>query len=235
MNRPRVFGVALAALVLGGCFMSPQVKVHEPTTTRPAPAAASAASAAAGGAIFQAASYRPLFEDRRARYVGDTLTVVLNEKISASQKSNTSVSRTGSVEVDVPKVTLPLIDNVPTVKGYLKRLPGTEIDATSSNKMDGKGETASSNLFTGTITVTVVEVLPNGNLIVSGEKQIGTNREKETLRFSGVVNPATIVAGNTVSSTQVADARLDYRGEGAVDSAQVMGWLARFFLTFLPF
>jgi flagellar L-ring protein precursor FlgH len=229
----RFYAMAVAC-VLSGCFMAPQVRVHEPTTVRPAPAAAPAA-APHDGAIFRAASYRPLFEDRRARYVGDTLTVLISERISSTQKNATSVNRTGSVAVDVPAVSIPLIDNVPVAKGYLKRLPGTEIDASSAIKSDGKGESSASNAFTGTITVTVVEVLPNGNLLVSGEKEIGTNRELERLRFSGVVNPATIVAGNQVRSALVADARLEYRGEGAVDSAQIMGWLSRFFLSFLPF
>ena len=223
-----------AAFALGGCFTGPQVKVHEPTTARPL-AAPAAAAQPADGAIFRVAAYQPLFEDRRARFVGDTLTIAISEKISAAQKSNTSVSRTGSVKVDVPTVNVPLINNVPVLKGYLNRLPGTEIDASSSNKSDGKGEAASSNTFTGTITATVIDVLPNGYLLVAGEKEIGTNRELERLRFSGVVNPATIMAGNVVSSAQVADARLDYRGEGAIDSAQVAGWLARFFLTFMPF
>ena len=83
--------------------------------------------------------------------------------------------------------------------------------------------------------MTVIEVLPNGNLLVSGEKQIGINQGSEFVRFSGVVNPATISPANAVSSTQVADARLEYRGNGYIDEAQTMGWLARFFLTFLPF
>mgnify|MGYP003332853604 CR=1 FL=1 len=88
---------------------------------------------------------------------------------------------------------------------------------------------------TSTITVTVIEVYPNGNLLVSGEKQIGLKEGEEFIRFSGVVNPMNITASNTVQSTQVADARIEYRGNGQVDSAQVMGWLAKFFLTFLPF
>lgn len=204
--------------------MTPQVRVHEPATARPA-APPPPPPSANGGAIFQAASYRPLFEDRRARYVGDTLTILISEKISANQKSNTSVSRTGSIALDVP-----------TVRGVPgKTFQDAKIDASSANKMDGKGETASQNSFTGTITVTVIEVLSNGHLVVSGDKEIGTNRELERLRFSGVVNPVSIMAGNTVSSAQVAEARLEYRGEGAIDSAQVTGWLARFFLSFLPF
>lgn len=220
-----------AGLALSGC-LSPKVNVQEPTSALPAPPPA---AAPANGAIYQAASFRPLFEDRRARFVGDTLVVSISERISAAQKNSTSASRSGSVALDVPTVNVPLVSNIPVVGGYVNRLPGTEIAGSGATKTDGKGETAASNTFTGTITVTVIQVLGNGNLVVSGEKQIGTNREKETLRFSGVVNPASIMAGNVVSSTQVADARLDYRGEGAVDSAQVAGWLARFFLSFLPF
>ncbi|MBU3748783.1 MAG: flagellar basal body L-ring protein FlgH, partial [Burkholderiaceae bacterium] len=86
-----------------------------------------------------------------------------------------------------------------------------------------------------TITTTVMEVLPNGNLRIAGEKQIGTNREVERLRFYGVVAPVTIRNGNRVQSSQVADARIEYVGNGSIDSAQVMGWLSRFFLSALPF
>jgi flagellar L-ring protein precursor FlgH len=109
------------------------------------------------------------------------------------------------------------------------------LDANSANKFDGKGGATNNNDFTGTITVTVIEVLANGNLVVSGEKQIGINQGSEFIRFSGVVNPSTITNGNSVSSAQVADARIEYRASGYIDEAQVMGWLARFFLTFLPF
>ncbi len=227
-----LLAASIAPCLLAGCFMSPQIKVHEPTTVRPpeTPAVRNG-----NGAIFQVASYRPLFEDRRARYVGDTLVVVINEKINATQKSATSTSRTGSIAMDVPTVNIPLLNGIPILKQIPDHTQGTAIDASSSNKMDGKGQTESSNVFTGTIAVTVIDVLPNGNLLVSGEKQLGTNREKESLRFSGIVDPKTIMAGNSVSSAQVADARLDYKGEGQIDSAQVAGWLARFFLTFLPF
>jgi len=97
-----------------------------------------------------------------------------------------------------------------------------------------KGATGADNAFAGTITVTVVETLPNGNLVVSGEKQVGINQNVEVLRFSGVVNPATVLPGNLVSSTQVADARLEVRGRGDIDQAQTVGWLAKFFLSFMP-
>ena len=85
------------------------------------------------------------------------------------------------------------------------------------------------------ITATVVEVLANGNLVIAGEKQIGIRRNSEVLKFTGVVDPAQIQPGNVISSTQVADARLDYRGGGYIEEAQVKGWLSRFFDSFSPF
>lgn len=212
-------------LFMNGC-MEGLVGVREPTTAvavavKPSP------PQAANGAIFQVASYQPLFEDRRARNVGDTLTVSINEKISASRASDSSTQRTGSVSYAVGALS--------GIFGAKNPLEGSLVDANSENKFQGKGATTSDNAFTGTITVTVVEVLPNGNLVVSGEKQIGINRNSETVRLSGVVNPVNIVSGNTVSSVQIADARLDYRGKGYIDEAQTMGFLARFFLSMLPF
>jgi flagellar L-ring protein precursor FlgH len=78
-------------------------------------------------------------------------------------------------------------------------------------------------------------VLPNGNMLVSGEKQIGIGADSEFIRFSGVVNPVNLGASNSVNSVQVADARIEYRANGQIQSAQVAGWLVKFFLTFLPF
>ena len=90
-------------------------------------------------------------------------------------------------------------------------------------------------MFTGTITVTVIDVFANGNLLVSGEKQVGINHGSEFIRFSGVVNPNNITSANSVNSVQVADARVEYRGSGQIENAQNMGWLSRFFLNVLPF
>jgi len=212
----------LVVLAISGCASSQTVSVHQPLSVRPS---APQMPTYAGGAIFSATSYQPLFEDRRARNVGDTLIIAINEKINASKDSSTKTGRTGAVTASVPK-----ISGLPG-----KSLQGLSIDGSSNNSFEGKGETASNNSFTGTITVTVLEVLPNGNMLVSGEKQIGINRGTEFIRFSGVVNPVNIVAGNTVASTQVADARIEYRADGPIDEAQVVGWLSRFFLTFMPF
>ena len=125
---------------------------------------------------------------------------------------------------------------MPAVKGVLgSTFKGFSGNANTSNTFEGKGETASSNQFTGTITVTVIEVLPNGNLVVAGEKQIGIRQNSEVLRCKGVIDPKSIQPGNVVSSTMVADARLDYRGGGYIEEAQIQGWLARFFNSWMPF
>jgi flagellar L-ring protein FlgH len=214
----------LALLALTACTaLDPKPVVQEPTTVRPV---ASQYKAPANGAIFQAdGPYHPLFEDQRARNVGDTLVITINEKLAASQKSSSSANRDGSSSVDIP-----VVHGLPG-----KFLQGAELSAKTGNKFEGKGETAKDNVFTGIITVTVIEVLANGNLRVAGDKQIGINKNVEVLRFSGVVSPATILQGNTVSSTQVADARIDHRGAGYISEAQTMGWLQRFFMNVLPF
>jgi flagellar L-ring protein FlgH len=218
--RRAAFALALAALALAGC--NPVVQVREPTSARPE---ARPPAVPRDGAIFSDATYRPLFEDRRARLVGDTLTIQLNEKLNASKKGSSSAERTGTASVAVP-----------TIRGLPgKSFQGATLDAQTSTTFEGKGETEASNLLTGTITVTVIEVLPNGNLIVSGEKQIGITKNAELIRVSGVVNPVNILPGNVVSSTQIADARIDYRSAGYIDEAQMMGWLTRFFNVVLPF
>lgn len=213
----------LVPLVLSACVTNtPPSAVHQPMSIRPEPRMASGPT---NGAIFNIASARPLFEDRRARFVGDTLTITIQETVQASKKGNTTAERSQTVSASVP-----------TIVGLpFKGAQGTALEASDSNKFSGKGENSSSNTFNSTIAVTVIEVLHNGNLLVSGEKQIGLKEGEEFVRFSGIVNPNSVTSANTVPSNQVADARIEYKANGFIDSAQVMGWLGRFFLTFLPF
>ncbi len=233
-RRPIARGVALAQVALcagtwllacltAGCAMTPKSIVQEPTTARPVEMPA---PAVANGAIFQTNyNYQPLFEDRRARNIGDTLIININEKTNASKNSASSAAKSGSTKFSAP-----------TVSGLPgKSFQGAELSDSSAHSFDGKGESAANNDFTGTITVTVTQVLSNGNLLVSGEKQVALNQGTEFIRFSGIVSPNTITGTNSVSSTQVADARIEYRANGYIDEAQTMGWLARFFMTFLPF
>ena len=176
------------------------------------------------GAIFQASNYRPLFENHRARLVGDTLTVTISEKVSAVQKSTSTVDRSGAVAASVSA--LP----------FLKPSALTRATASGSdtNTFSGKGTTENSNDFSGTVTATVVQVLPNGHLVVAAEKQIGVNANVDVLRFSGQIDPQSITPGNVVESTRIANVRIEQRGRGQQAEAQSVGWLARFFLNVMP-
>ena len=212
----------LAALSISACTTVPPTNVHQPMTARPAPRQE---TAAASGSIYQAGTSRTLFEDRRARYVGDTMTILITETTSASTKSNTTANRSTSISASVP-----------TISGLPgKSLQGLDLSANSANNLAGKGDAAANNVFTGSITVTVIEVLPNGNLQVSGEKQVSIGAGTEFIRLSGIVNPYFISTANTISSTNVADARIEYKESGVISEAQIMGWLARFFMSVLPF
>ena len=214
--------LVLAVLLISACTTVPPTNVHQPMTARPAPRTE---TLPASGTIYQAGASRTLFEDRRARYVGDTMTIAIAETTSASTASNTTASRSGSISASVP-----LISGLPG-----KSLQGLGLSAESANSHDGKGAAAAKNVFSGTITVTVIEVLPNGNLLVSGEKQVSIGAGTEYIRLSGIVNPYFINAANSISSGNVADARIEYKEAGVISEAQVMGWLARFFLSALPF
>lgn len=211
---------------LTGCASlqnTPEVDVVPVSAVRyaaPAPVAA-----APTGGIFQAVSYRPAFEDPRARLPGDSLTIQITERVSASQKSSASIDRSGDVSASVSAF--------PFLKAA--QLGKLDTGASSSNAFAGKGGTESSNNFSGSITATVLEVLPNGHLVVAGEKQIGVNQNVDVLRFSGTVDPRQIQPGNVIASTQVANTRIESRGRGAQGEALSIGWLARFFLSVIPF
>jgi flagellar L-ring protein FlgH len=218
--------LCLLAVAASGCatvndYRVPPVEVGK---APPVVAAPAVAAPAANGAIYQAASYRPMFEDHRARLPGDTLVVNIVEKVSASQKSTSSIDKSGTLSGAV--TALPLVSS--------NSFGRATVGGTSSNTFGGKGATESSNDFSGTITVLVTGVLPNGHLTVQGEKQIGVNANVDVLRFSGQVDPRAIQPGNAVPSTQIANVRVEHRSRGQQGDAQVMGWLSRVFLSVMP-
>ena len=214
---------ALTLLAQQGCaFFGPTVDVAETTPPIPEP---TPAPPAAMGSIYKAANYRPLFEDHRARLLGDTLVVQIVEKVTAVQKSTSSIDKSGSVSAGVTAL--------PGVSPNAFARAGAE--GNSSNTFAGKGAVENSNDFSGTITVVVRQVLPNGHLLIAGEKQIGVNQNVDVLRFSGQVDPRAIQPGNLVQSAQIANVRLEQRGRGAQAEAQAIGWLGRVFLSMLPF
>jgi flagellar L-ring protein FlgH len=222
--KTKLASVVACLVSLAGCVSTtPPTSLHQPVSVRPTPRTQLAPTE---GAIYHAgfgSGY--LFEDRRARMPGDTLTIVISEKTDASKKSNTNTGRASANAFGVSALA-----GLPG-----KTLLGSNLNATSNFSFDGKGESASNNDFTGTISVTVTEVLANGNLLVSGEKQVGINQGSEFVRLSGIVNPIHLTAANSVLSTQIADARIEYRSNGVANENQTTGWLTRFFLNVLPF
>ncbi|MBH1978402.1 MAG: flagellar basal body L-ring protein FlgH [Giesbergeria sp.] len=227
MARLRAGCLALvAALVLPGCAsLSPTPPVDILPTTPPPLAVVPRTPPPVTGSLYQQASYRPAFEDRRARMVGDNVTIQIVENVTASQKSSSSVDRNSEISAGISA--LPFVNKSLTDK--------TTLGAKSDNTFAGKGGTESANTFSGSITATVIDVLPNGHLVVAGEKQIGVNQNVDVLRFSGTIDPRALQPGSIINSTQVANVRVESRGRGAQSEAQVMGWLGRFFLTILPF
>lgn len=216
-----------SAFLCSACQQIPQkvtVDFAEPRVSQ-APLAAPVAARPATGSLFQSASYRPAFEDRRARAVGDTVTILIAENVSASQKSTSTVNRASSIDSNI--TALPY--------NSLEGLGKLGIGASTNNAFSGKGGTESANTFSGSITATVIDVQPNGHLVVAGEKQIGVNQNVDVLRFSGTVDPRLVQPGSVISSTQVANVRVESRGRGAQGEAQTVGWLSRFFLSFQPF
>lgn len=218
--------VLAAVLLLGGCAQMPREPlVHLPMTARSDTQVRPAAPV--NGAIYRTGfGAQALFEDRRPRYVGDILTILVSENVNASKNSAANASRSSSASS--------ALDIVPQLLGGLIS-NAQDASASGKNILSAKGGANAANTFNGVITVTVVDVLPNGNLLVSGEKQMLINQGTEFIRFSGVVNPRTVSANNTVPSTQVADARIEYSAKGYIDEAQTMGWLQRIFLNVLPF
>ena len=208
----------IAVLALAGCAATPSTIVQRPTSSRPMYAEQ---AVQANGAIYQAASYRPLFEDRRARHIGDMLTINITEKTSAVKAGASSGNKSGTAKFALP--------------GAIKGVFGASVASEAATKFSDADNQSASNTFSGTIGVTVTEVLPNGNLIVAGEKQVAMNKGIEFIRFSGMVSPDNIGVGNIVSSTQVADARVEYRTNSQIDRAEMTAMVSRFFQSLLPF
>lgn len=244
-NRSLSVLLVVCVSTLIGCASAERKPLVQGPTTR-APIQADSASQSPGSLFPTVAGaggiYKPLFEDPRARNVGDIVTVALNERTTANRSSNASATKESTVDVTANLTPLTNLGNV--VSGVGLGSLGRRADAlgqsvnglAGSNATDfkGKGAASAENAFVGTITTTVIEVLPNGNLVIAGEKQLAVSAEEEVIRISGVVNPIDLV-GNQVTSTRVADLRLEYRGKGFGDDTQRPGWFTSFWMKVSPF
>jgi flagellar L-ring protein precursor FlgH len=208
--------------LIGCAGVTPSTITSTSATVRPMPAERALPMS---GAIYTERTYRSMFEDRRASKVGDVITIVIAEKSSANKANNTKSENTGSAV------------------NSLSALGGLSAGAMKNANVNGAGERTLestdtgniTNAFNSSLTVTVVDVLEGGNLVVQGEKQIGYDRGADYIRFSGIVSPQLIAKGNVISSTQVADARIEYRTNAQVDQSAIASMMNRLFYSILPF
>ena len=231
INMLAFFLSSVISLLMSGCSTSvPPSNIHQPLTARPASRMIIEPS---DGAIYHAGiNERPLFEDVHARNIGDTLTINVAETTTGSRSTSGGSTMANSTAGSTPTVT----QGSAVLTTLLKPI---NIASANSNKAATTGSGAGAQALTGTITVTVIDVLPNGNLLISGEKQVALGNSNDFIRFSGVVNPIYITNMNTVQSSQVADAHLEFKSAGEMDQvindAKSLGFLGRFFMSVLPF
>jgi len=176
---------------------------------------------ASNGAIYQVGRDVALFENPVARHVGDIVTIVLNESTAAKKSATTTTAKT--TNETLPGMTL--FGSPVTIHGT----PVLSNNISDASKFNGEGDSAQSNSLSGFITATVIRVLPNGNLLIKGEKQIWINQGSEYVRVSGVVRPIDLAPDNSIPSHKVGAARFSYGGKGALADANAPGWLSRFF------
>ncbi len=174
------------------------------------------------GSIFQSGRSVRLFEDSKAFRIGDILSVTLQESTNASKSAATSTSKSDDIGISATAI---LGGVGPTVSGS----PALNNTIDADRSFDGSGDSSQSNSLSGEIAVTVSDILPNGNLVIRGEKIIGLNQGSEYIRLAGIVRPQDVSSGNVVTSTKIANARIFYGGGGVVGEANARGWLTRFF------
>ncbi|WP_070341743.1 flagellar basal body L-ring protein FlgH [Pseudomonas aeruginosa] len=226
MNRLMIVSLLGIATALGGC-VNPPPKPNDPYYAPVLPRTPLLA-AQNNGAIYQAGFEQNLYDDRKAFRVGDIITITLNEKTQASKKANSDIQKDSKTKMGLTSLFgSGMTTNNPIGGGDLS------LSAEYGGSRDAKGDSQAgqSNSLTGSITVTVAEVLPNGILSVRGEKWMTLNTGNELVRIAGLVRADDIATDNTVSSTRVADARITYSGTGAFADASQPGWLDRFFLS----
>jgi len=178
----------------------------------------------ADGSIFDVAGgYSPLYDGHRARAVGDPVTIILVENTSTSKSAGSKTAKSGSFGV------------IPPTGGPLSFLKPESLNASGQTSFKGDGNATQTSSLAGEVSVTIVEVRANGTALVRGEKRLMLSQGEEWVQFAGIVRLADIDSDNRISSSRVADARINYAGNGPVSRASREGWLSKFFNLISPF
>jgi flagellar L-ring protein precursor FlgH len=213
--RPRPALIVALSLLAGcstGVLTSPKLP---PAAVGPAYRAAANLPGPSDGAIYQAGRSTSYFEDARAHNVGDVITIRLQEAFNASKTASTQTEKDQSTALTAP-----------VIAGW-NPLAATSL--TGKRGFTGNGTSTQQNQLSGSITAVVTEVLPNGNLLISGERALQLNQGEEFVRVAGVVRAVDVQLDNSVTSDRIADARISYNGKGVIDASNRQGWLSRFF------
>jgi len=221
MMAYRHFALPLLLALAGGCSQT-QLVVQPDPQYAPVDLNSVEFQPEPNGSIFQPGRAVRLFEDNKAYRIGDVLSVTLSESTNASKSAETSTSKDDEIDLNA----LAIFGSAgPTING--NNVFSNSLDG--ERDFSGSGDSAQSNSLSGEIAVTVTNILPNGNLLVRGEKIIGLNQGSEFIRLSGIVRPQDVSSANTVTSRKIANARIYYGGGGVVAESNSRGWLARFF------
>lgn len=213
--------VLTAALLAGGCVSleptrpEPGYRPAYPQLSQPRPLD--------DASLFQSGYGTFLFDDHRAARVGDVVTIVLEEQTSSRKSAGTSYNKSTDQGIGEPTLFGSMIEDLTN-------------QLQSDSEFSGEAESDQSNSLRGTVSAIIAEVLPNGLMVVQGEKWLNLNRGEEYIQVSGLVRPEDISGNNTVSSLRLADARIAYSGTGDFADTNKAGWLSRFFLSpLMPF
>ena len=212
--------ILMVALLINGCTSSSS-KVVSTVTVPPLPPPKTV------GSLWQEENGRAyLYEDMRAMRVGDILTIKIVENHKGSKSADTSAERDSTIQNSLAGSAIGYV-GIPGIRLGGEARRGLGIDASASNKFGGKGATNREGTLTGTISVVVTEVLPNGDLRVEGRREVTVNSEKQMMTIAGLVRRVDVDTKNTVLSSAIADAKIVYSGLGVLDDLQRPGWLVR--------
>ncbi len=217
----KIITPAIAAVMLSGCMTNSKPQPGDPYYA-PTISAAQAMPQRTDGSLYQDSYGLSLFGDRKAHFVGDIITITLAEKTTSKKSATVNVKKDNNTKFNSGDNTL--LGTNPTLKGL-----SLATNIAQNRNFNGDAGADQSNSLQGNITVTVAEIMPNGNLVVRGEKWMTLNRGDEFIRISGIVRPDDVAPDNTIVSTRLANAKISYGGSGTLADSQNMGWLSKFF------
>jgi flagellar L-ring protein precursor FlgH len=208
--------ILLGALALGGCASFNEMLPDEDSSAYQPLALDYGLPPTTAGGLYRSGYGGSLIQDQRALRTGDILTVVLEEQTQSSKSAGTSFGKSSALGIGIPRVLGHDYDKL-------------ESSAEAEREFDGSAKSSQQNSLRGSIAVTVHRVLPNGTLLVKGEKALRLNQGEEFIRLTGLVRVDDINRFNQISSQNVANAQISYAGRGVLNDSNSAGWLTRFF------